>query len=260
MTRILGKFRCLPLPAASRSSMVALQRWAHVCRGFTLIEMLVVISIIAVLAALLLPGMQSALKSSAQLSCSNQLRQQGQLISIYAGDYSNYFPNACYHNVSNDTGWTSALFLAGYSYPKELMYCPSAEVFQKNITVTAGGSVFGYGSYGMNAHLWTRTGVPWYNPLSGIFDSNGKPVFLRLNASKRPSKLGFLADTYTISTGQNWYYFYCYSSFGCTSSNANYGVFGERHAESKFNLLYQDNHIQSEYGPPCNASQSLFVP
>ena len=46
-------------------------------KGFTLIEMLVVISILAILASMLLPSITAALKQARQMSCSNNLKQFG---------------------------------------------------------------------------------------------------------------------------------------------------------------------------------------
>jgi prepilin-type N-terminal cleavage/methylation domain-containing protein/prepilin-type processing-associated H-X9-DG protein len=61
-------------------------------RGFTLTEMLVVIAIIGVLAAMIVPAVQFARERSRQASCSNNLRQIGVAFTLHATSQQ-HFPN-----------------------------------------------------------------------------------------------------------------------------------------------------------------------
>ena len=61
-------------------------------RGFTLIELLVVIAIISVLAAILFPVFARARESARKTTCTSNLRQLGQAMTMYIQDYDDVFP------------------------------------------------------------------------------------------------------------------------------------------------------------------------
>lgn len=60
--------------------------------GFTLVELLVVIGIIAVLIALLLPAVSKAREAGNRTGCLNNLRQVHQAFMLYAGEYHDEVP------------------------------------------------------------------------------------------------------------------------------------------------------------------------
>ncbi|MBN2712835.1 MAG: prepilin-type N-terminal cleavage/methylation domain-containing protein [Planctomycetes bacterium] len=65
----------------------------HCCRkAFTLVELLIVIAVITVLAALLMPTLQQALENARLVACMDNEKQMGVLFCQYTDEFGGYLP------------------------------------------------------------------------------------------------------------------------------------------------------------------------
>ena len=85
----------MPTPPAIRNKLIA---------AFTLLELLVALSIILVLAGIAFPMVQSGIESSRRAQCVANLKGWASVIQGYAADNNNQI-HWCPNNVTKDNGW-----------------------------------------------------------------------------------------------------------------------------------------------------------
>lgn len=126
-------------------------------RAFSLIELLVVISIIAVLLAILLPALPRVMDAGRRSACSANLRGVGQAIELYKGDFKEimpvgtYMPRPWLNFLNPDGSWPVSLNQALNQYfeiESKAWECPGDKsVYRVTYTDEAGREQLGRSSY-----------------------------------------------------------------------------------------------------------------
>jgi len=122
--------------------------------AFTLVELLVVISIIGLLAGLAVPAINGGLKSAKAGACLSNLHQIGVATMAYAADNSFKLPNA---GSGTSDMWATQLatFIStGTKSKKSIFVCPGAE---KTVQEATGSDVAV--TYGVHSGLMPKAGT-----------------------------------------------------------------------------------------------------
>ncbi len=106
--------------------------------AFTLVELLVVISVIALLMGILMPALGKARNVAKRVSCQSNLRQIGVAFRAYLDDNSDVMPPACEYPTlisdPNDLGYRPPItkFLLPLLKEKQVFKCPADTYYYKN--------------------------------------------------------------------------------------------------------------------------------
>ena len=152
-------------------------------KAFTLVELLVVVTITGILAALLLPSLSAAHEKSQRAVCKSNLRQNIIAIRMYADDNQDILPSAVDNHGSSHTIRVSDLtysnFLAYLQEPKTLD-CPNI-FFGTVERHDANGYVIGYSYLGDTGVTTSDKGPDVFVPARKLSDPGTNQIMADAN-------------------------------------------------------------------------------
>lgn len=203
-------------------------------RGFTLMELLVVVALIGTIATLALVGMQGAMTAAKQSKCAGNLRNLGVALHLYASDYDGKFPETT-HTQELDEAWIYQLesYLGHFD---ETRICPSDPKGAERLK--AKGT-----SYVLNSYIF----VPEVGPFGEVIG----PQLNRYSAIPEPSRtvMAFICSDGTgVGPGNDHTHSNEWRSWSAVCRDISPDRFGggaAGHTGGRSNYLYVDGRVES---------------
>ena len=203
--------------------------------AFTLVELLVVIEIIAILAAILFPAFARARENARRSSCQSNLKQIGLSLEMYRQDYlGRFLPSG----QADDTCPRARLEI--YTKSTQIWVCPS-ETNDDVQAMTTGRNV----SYMFNSQFQSRVDgdVP-------------RPAEMVVSHDSNPGELGWNeGNTFDAGKTTDWPHLRANG----TGRESYLDPWFQRH-NGTFNALYYDGHVKSVVAAQATLTDANFIP
>ena len=212
-------------------------------QGFTLLELLTVVAIIAILCSILIPALQGVRNSAQQASCASNMRQIGSALLLYAASNNNKLPETS-HTAAFGQSWIYTLsdYLGDCD---EVRICPADP--KGDGRFDAGGT-----SYILNSFLFV--------PQLGLFgEPMGKPTndLLLIDSPAETPMAFIISDSQGIGDANDHTHSSRWGSWSAVVRDISPGRFGggnsPMRALGSSNYLFADGHVEQIYAAVVKA-------